>query len=34
MNKKMKSVLAVALSCCFVGSGIAATALAANNYKK
>ena len=34
MNKKMKSVLAVALSCCFVGSGIAATALAANNDKK
>lgn len=34
MDKKLKSVLAVALSCLFVGSGIAATALAANNDKK
>lgn len=34
MDKKLKSVLAVALSCLFVGSGIAATAFAANNDKK
>lgn len=34
MDKKLKSVLAIALSCLFVGSGIAATALAANNDKK